>query len=64
MRMNSRQMMAWLLLGAVVVTGLGASLVWAQSATSTDPLAEYREMLSDDNPAALWIEEGSARRHV
>lgn len=37
--------------------GSVAMLAFAQSA-NTDPVAEYREMFGDDNPAALWQERG------
>lgn len=58
MRPTMRQRMAWPMLGAMLATGLGASLVWAQSTPTTDPLAEYRAMFGDDNPAALWVARG------
>ncbi len=58
MKTRTRQMMMWLALGVAAASSMGVSLVWAQSATSSDPLAEYRAMLGDDNPAALWITRG------
>lgn len=58
MKTKARQIMVWVVLGAVLSTGLGVSLVWAQSTTTSDALAEYRAMFGDDNPAALWIIRG------
>ena len=58
MKTRTRQMMVWLTLGIAAAGSMGASLVWAQSTTATDPLAEYRAMLGDENPATFWIGHG------
>ena len=58
MKTKTRQMMVWLVLGTAAASSMGASLVWAQSATTTDPLAEYRAMFGDDNPAVFTISRG------
>ncbi|MBL0163739.1 MAG: sulfur oxidation c-type cytochrome SoxA [Xanthomonadales bacterium] len=47
-----------LLLGGVIATALGASMLGAQSTSTEDALADYRAMFGDDNPAALWIARG------
>jgi len=58
MKSKSRQLMFGLMLVGGAAGSLAASLVWAQSETATDPVAEYRAMFGDDNPAALWITRG------
>lgn len=58
MKTKNRQMMVWLALAMAAASSMGASLVWAQSATATDPLAEYRAMFGDDNPAVFAISRG------
>lgn len=60
MRRRIQQMRAGLVLGGAIAIALGASLVWAQSTTTEDALAEYRAMFGDDNPAALWIARGES----
>ncbi len=58
MKTRTRQMAVWLALSLAAVSSMGVSLVWAQSATATDPLAEYRAMFGDDNPAVFSIGRG------
>jgi len=58
MKTATKQRALWLVLLAVAATGIAASLAWAQSTSSTDPVAEYREMFGDDNPAVLWVTRG------
>lgn len=60
MKTSTRQLVVWLTLGLVAAGSMGVSLVWAQSATAADPLAEYRAMFGDDNPAVFWISHGEA----
>lgn len=58
MKAISRQLMWWLAIGGVAASSLAGSLVWAQSDTGSDPVAEYRAMFGNDNPAALWVTRG------
>ena len=58
MRSKIQRMRASLALGVGTAIALGASLVWAQSTTTEDAIAEYRAMFGDDNPAELWITRG------
>jgi sulfur-oxidizing protein SoxA len=58
MTSKTRQLMSWLIIGGGAVCSLAGSMVWAQSETATDPVAEYRAMFGDDNPAELWTTRG------
>ncbi len=58
MKTISRQLMVWLALGVVASGSMAMSYVWAQDATATDPLAEYRAMFGDENPAVFWLSHG------
>ncbi len=58
MKTKTLHKMVWLALGMATASSMGVSLVWAQSATDTDPLAEYRAMFGDDNPAIFSISRG------
>lgn len=58
MRRKIQHIWVGLTLGVATAIALGATLVGAQSTSDTDPLAEYRAMFGDDNPAALWITRG------
>lgn len=48
----------WLAAAAAAACSFAATLAWAQSDTSQDPVAEYRAMFGDDNPAELWLSRG------
>ncbi|MCE7888560.1 MAG: sulfur oxidation c-type cytochrome SoxA [Sorangiineae bacterium PRO1] len=48
----------WLAAAAAAASSFAATLAWAQSDTSQDPVAEYRAMFGDDNPAELWLSRG------
>lgn len=56
MRLKIGKLTFWLTIVAGAGTSLAGSLVWAQ--TAPDPVAEYRAMFGDDNPAVLWILRG------
>lgn len=58
MKTSSKHRAYWLFMLVVAATGIAATVAWAQSTSSTDPVAEYREMFGDDNPAALWVTRG------
>ncbi len=53
-----QQRALWLLMLAVAASGLAASVARAQTPPQNDPVAEYREMFGDDNPAELWVARG------
>lgn len=58
MRAKTKQYMFWLTIVVGAASSFTASLVWAQSATSSDPVSQYRAMFGDDNPADLWVMRG------
>lgn len=58
MRLKSGQLAFWLTIVAGTGCSLAGSLVWAQSDSATDPVAQYRAMFGDDNPAELWTARG------
>lgn len=58
MKLKSRQLMWWLAIVGAATSSLAATLVWAQAESASDPVAEYRAMFGDDNPAALWVMRG------
>ena len=58
MKLKSGKLGPWLILAAGAACSLAGSLVWAQSETAADPVAEYRAMFGDDNPAELWTTRG------
>jgi L-cysteine S-thiosulfotransferase len=58
MNTANKQRALWLVMLAIAGTGIAASVAWAQSTTPSDPVAEYREMFGDDNPAELWVARG------
>lgn len=58
MKLKSGKLGPWLILAAGSACSLAGSLVWAQSETAADPVAEYRAMFGDDNPAELWTTRG------
>lgn len=43
-----------------LATGAISSIVWAQGEAQDDPVAEYRAMMGDDNPAEFWVMRGEA----
>jgi L-cysteine S-thiosulfotransferase len=49
-----------LLAAALTAGAAGSACVPAQSADADDPVAEYRAMFGDDNPAELWQTRGEA----
>jgi sulfur-oxidizing protein SoxA len=55
--MTSNRTAIWAAIALATATGSVATLAYAQSAKD-DPVAEYREMFGDDNPAVLWQERG------
>lgn len=58
MKLKNGKLVPWLIIAGGAACSLAGSLVWAQSDTAADPVAEYRAMFGDDNPAALWITRG------
>jgi sulfur-oxidizing protein SoxA len=58
MNPKNKQKVFWLAIVAGVSGIFTASLVRAQSDTGSDPVAEYRAMFGNDNPAELWVTRG------
>lgn len=55
--MTSSKTALWAAIALATAGVSAAALAFAQSANE-DPVAEYRAMFGDDNPAALWQERG------
>lgn len=53
----NNRFLRWVILG-MAGAGFAASIAWAETSTPADPVAEYREMFGDDNPAELWTMRG------
>lgn len=58
MKTRTKQLVFWLAIVGIAASYFLTSLAMAQSSQSSDPVAEYREMFGDDNPAELWVTRG------
>jgi sulfur-oxidizing protein SoxA len=58
MKPDKQRWTIWSPIFVLVIGGLIASVGRTQSAPSDDPIAEYRAMFGDDNPAELWEARG------
>ncbi|MCE5233577.1 MAG: sulfur oxidation c-type cytochrome SoxA [Mizugakiibacter sp.] len=58
MKASAKKFGFWLAAAVTAACSFTATLVWAQSAANQDPVAEYRAMFGDDNPAELWLTRG------
>lgn len=61
MKKKTKQLLLGLAIAGGAASSFAVSLVWAQEAAQpADPVAEYRAMFGDDNPAELWDTRGKA----